>query len=924
MSIRSLFALFRRNNRALDEEMQFHLEKQIEANVSSGMLPEEARRQALIAFGGVQQTKEAVREVSWMRLPDMLAKDLRYAFRVLRNSPAFTTVAVLTLALGIGMNTAIFSIIDAVLFRSLPVHDPQGLVVLKWAARKEPTTMGMMAAGDCNDRTGKVNPARCSLPLPLLKEIQNQTNDFSSLAASSSGFGQIDLGGNGPAKRVTGQFVSGAYFETLEVVPAIGRLLSQADDHPGAAPVAVLNYQFWQSEFGGSRSVVGRTVRLNNKPYVIIGVTEPSFTALSMANAFDVWVPLSQEKDLAARWFPGQDGMSFFGYTIVGRVRPGVLVSQAEATADGVFRNAMLHWKEPIFNSEDDPHLRLIGAQKELRGRYDLLLQPVYILMLCVAVILLIACANVAGLLLARAASREREIAVRLSLGAKRLRLLSQLLVESLTLSVMGGALGLMMAVWGSRLLMALLFSGRAQPAAFSPHLDWRVLAFTAGISILTGMVFGMVPALHGLRVDLAPFLKAADTSGARSSRRRRFSMSNMLVSLQVALAVLVLATAGLLVRTLGNLKSIDPGFDTHNLLLFGVNPRLAGYKGSQVKHVYQELQERLSSLPGVTSVGYSWAPLLAGSHSGTMFHRPGTPPDSKDLVRVDIMEIGPNFFTTLRIPMLAGRDLSPADFDAAARTSPFEGAKTLTPVLVNQSFVQTYFPGQNPLGKIVGNSLAKGPFPAFPGWQIVGVVGNTKYSSLRDAIKPAIYSAASDGNAFFELRTSVNPESLVPTVSKTVNSVDDNLAMVDINTQKGQIDRQLSDDRMVAELSSFFGLLALVLACMGLYGLLSYEVTRRTREIGIRMAIGAQVGNVMRLVIGEAVVLAALGAVVGVGISLGAARLLTTLLYGVKPGDPITLLSVTFLLAIVALGACWLPARRATKVDPLVALRYE
>jgi predicted permease len=923
--LKSLSALFRKRKleSELNDEMRFHLEQQIAANLAAGMTLEEARRQALIEFGGVQQTREAVREVRWSSLLDKLVQDMRYAFRILRKSPAFTAVAVLTLALGIGMNTAIFSVIDAVLFRSLPVRDPQGLVVLKWEARKQPTTQGMMSFGDCNGSRDKAHPSGCSLPLPLLKEIQSQTSMFSSLAAST-GFGQMDLGGNGPAKRVQGQFVSGGYFETLGVMPAAGRLLSAADDQPDAPPAAVLNYKFWQSDFGGSRSVVGKTVRLNNKPFTIVGVTEPGFTSLALASQFDLWVPLSQQKSISARWLPIQAEMGFFGYTIVGRVKPGILVSQAEAAANVVFRNATLQRDKPFFKAEDDPHLRLMAAQQELRGSYDQVLRPVYVLMLCVGIILLIACANVAGLLLARAASREREMAVRLALGAKRFRLLSQLLVESLTLSVMGGALGLLMAVWGARVLMALLFSGRQGPPTFSPHLDWRVLAFTAGLSILTGVVFGMAPAFRGLRVDLTPSLKAADTSGSAAARRRRFNMGNLLVATQVALAVLVLATAGLLVRTLNNLKSVDPGFDANNLLLFGLNPRLAGYKGPQVSHLYQDLQDNFAALPGVKSVSYSWVPLLSGGQMQTSFHRPGTPIDSKDQVDADVLEIGPNFFATLRIPMQAGRDLSAADFAAAALTSPFEPAKAPAIVVVNQSFVRTYFPSENPLGQVFGDSPAEDPWPAFPGYQIVGVVGDAKYNNLRQSINPTIYQAVSDGEAFFELRTAADPTSLIPAVRNNVNRVDSNLALVRIDTQKGQIDQQLSQDRMVAQLSSFFGLLALVLACMGLYGLLSYEVTRRTREIGIRMAIGAQAGNVIRLVIGQAVVVAAFGAVAGVAISLGVTRLLTTLLYGVKPGDPTTLLSVMALLVMVAVVACFLPARRATKVDPLVALRYE
>jgi predicted permease len=934
--LKSLLSLFNRSKHDADtqEELAFHIEAELAKNLGLGMSAQEARRHALIEFGGVQQTKENVREAKGLHFFDVIAQDTRYALRLLRKTPGFTAVAVLTLALGIGMNTAIFSLIDAVLFRSLPVQDPESLVVLKWEARKQPSSEGIADFGDCNDDyKDTANPSGCSLPLPLLREIPAHTQMFSSLAAST-GSGQMDLSGQGPARRVQGQFISGGYFETLGVMPSAGRLFTMADDRPGADPVVVLNYKFWQSEFGGASSIIGKPIRLNKKPYTVVGVAEPRFTALSIGSSFDLWVPISQQKELVARWFPGQTEIGFFGYTILGRLKPGIPVSQAEAAASVVLRNATVQPEKPIFKAEDDAHLRLKPAQKEFRGRYDLMLRPVYVLMVCVGIILLIACANVAGLLLARAASREREMAVRLALGARRIRLLGQLMVESLTLSITGGALGLILAVWGARLLMSLLFSGGLRPPTFSPHLDLRVLAFTAGVSIITGILFGLAPAFRGLHIDLMPLLKTADAFSSTGTRRRRWTMGNFLVATQVALAVVVLVTAGLMVRTLNKLKNVDPGFNTSNLLLFDLNPRLEGYQGPQVGHLYRELQQKFAALPGVRSVGYSWAPPLSGGQMVTVFHRPGTPVESKDMVRVDINQVGPNFFSTLNIPRVAGRDLTAAEFEAASQASAFRAVRLTTsgaspstaplPVTVNQSFVRTYFGGRNPLGQVFGDRPAQGRWPASPGYEIVGVVADARQTNLRDEIKPAIYSATLDGAASFEVRTSVDPSALISPIRNTLNSVDDNLAIVNIDTEKGQIERQLAEERLLAQLSTLFGLLALVLACMGLYGLLSYEVTRRTREIGIRMAIGAQAGSVIRLVMGHAVVVAALGAVAGLCVSLGLTRLLRTLLFGVKPGDPTTLLCVLGLLAIVALAASLLPARRATRVDPLIALRYE
>ncbi len=924
--LKNLMALFgkRKLETDLDDEMRFHLEKQIEQKCASGMSADEARRQALIEFGGVQQTRETVRDIRWTRFLDMLVQDMRYAFRVLRKSPGFTGIAVFTLALGIGMNTAIFSLINAVVFRSLPVEDPESLVVFQWEAHKNPEIRGYRNFGECKDQDTKAHPAGCSLSLPFFKEVQAQTNLFSHVAAYT-GIAAFDMAGNGPARRVRGEFVSGEYFGTLGVRAAIGRLLVPSDDLLDAPPATVLNYGFWQNAFAGSPSVVGKSIRLNGLSYTIVGVAEPRFKALTLANQYDLWVPLSQQSRANPRWRQVEDKMDFWGYTLLGRVKTGIQVSQAEAAMSLLLRNMTLQGDKPIFTSESDPHIKLAAAQHELRGSDDETLQPLYVLMLCVGIVLLIACANVAGLLLARAASREREIAVRQALGAKRARLVSQLLVESLTLSAMGGALGLLLAVWGARILLALSFADSSTPPPFSPQIDWRVLAFTAGVSVLTGLVFGMAPAFRGLRVELTPSLKAGETglSGGHG-KRRRFNMGNALVAIQVTLAIVVLATAGLLVRTLTNLKGLDPGFDANNLLLFGMDPKLAGYKEAQVDALYHDLQERFAALPGVKSVSYSWRPLLGGGLSTTNFRKPGTPLDSKETVEADELAIGPNFFATMRIPLLAGRDFSRADFIAAAANSPGKPPSVAGPVIVNQLFVRRYFPDKNPLGQIFGNGPAKDGEPANPGLEIIGVVGDAKYNNLRREISPTFYEPNTGGETFFELRTAADPTSLIPAVRNTVNHANDSLALFRINTEQQQIDRQVSNERLIAQLSSFFGLLALVLACLGLYGLLSYEVTRRTREIGIRMAVGAQSYNVVRLVLAKAVGLIIAGAAVGIAVALGVTRLLASFLYGVKAGDPITLVAVACLLAVVALAACYIPARRATKVDPLVALRYE
>jgi predicted permease len=522
-------------------------------------------------------------------------------------------------------------------------------------------------------------------------------------------------------------------------------------------------------------------------------------------------------------------------------------------------------------------------------------------------------------------------------LGAKRSRIILQFLTESIMLAFAGGTLGMLVAVWGARGLMAMVSAASVNPPIFSPQLDWRVLGFTAGVSLLTGILFGLAPALRGSDVNLTSSLKTVAGSGTPISegKQRRFSAGGMLVSVQMALAIVVLVTAGLLVRTLNNLKCLNPGFDTHNVLLFGIDPRLAGYKGQQIDNLFFELQEKFSAIPGVTSATYSWYPFLAGGLSNTSFHRPGTPPPTKqemesgaaekNQVDSDEYPVGPKFFSTWGIPLQSGRDFTSEDYAVAAGNTGDKPSSNPTPVIVNQEFARQYFPGKNPLGQIFAEQEPTGIGDAkSPGYLIVGIVANSKYNSLRREITPCFYEPNIGGQAFFELRTGTAPLSLVPTVKNLVDQQSHDLAVFRISTETEAIDRQVFTEKMTARLSSLFGLLALLLACLGLYGLLSYEVTRRTREIGIRMAVGARWHNVVRLVLLKAFGLIAVGAIVGIAAALGVTRFLTSFLYGVKAGDPITLLAVAALLVLVALAACYIPARRAAKVDPLVALRYE
>ena len=993
----------------LDQDIREHIAMETQDNIERGMSPEEARYAAMRKFGNVTRVKEETREVWSLVWLEQLLQDIHFGFRMLRKSPGFASVAILTLALGIGANTAIFSLIDAVMLRSLPVENPSQLVLLKWGARNAPNIHGYMTSGDCPTdlRPGAANPSGCSFSEPLFREIA-QANVFSATAAFANS-GRLTVTGNGSATVINGQLVSGDFFRTMGLKAAAGRLLDAADDTPSAAPVAVLNYGYWQSSFGGSRDVVGYTIELNRVPFTIIGIAEQRFTGITPGSDYDVWLPLSDAQRITdpMRWQNRSGDVSNWWLTIIGRLKPGTQVAQAQAAVSGLFGNEMLHGFVPLFHAgepvgpptprqgapaaggaqlrremlsggapvpaggkaptgvpvppqsggdrlfmlpapqgapptdrrsatemsrgprtlstiADHPQVTLVPAQTGLTGARTQYSNPLYVLMLAVGIILLIACANVAGLILARSAARQKEMAVRLALGAGRARVVRQLLTESVMLAALGGTLGVLFAYWGAHAIISFVSSNQTRPLGFAAGVDLRVLGFTVAVSLLTGVLFGIAPTFRSARVDLTPTLKEGERSSASSGHAggKWLSIGNALVMAQVALAIVVLVGAGLLVRTLANLRSIDVGFDSHNILIFGIDPTLIGYKGPQVDAFYRDLQGRLSEIPGVKSASYSMGPLLSGGLMVTMFHWPGTPQDQNS--EADALGVGPNFFETLHIPFLAGRRFNASDFKLSA--SNIGAAPTLapTPVIVNQAFVEKYLGKENPLGKRFGQAEADANRPRSPGYEIIGVVRDAKYNSLRREIQAMMYTPQNAGGASFELRTAAEPQAIIPAIREVIAQVNTNLPLFDVKTELEQIDRLLFQERLVARLAGFFGLLALVLACVGLYGLLSYEVSRRTREIGIRLALGAQPESVLKLVLGQGIVLAIAGAAVGIGVALGVMRYLASMLYNVHANDPITMISVAVLLTVVALAACYIPARRAMRVDPVVALRYE
>jgi predicted permease len=676
-----------------------------------------------------------------------------------------------------------------------------------------------------------------------------------------------------------------------------------------------------------------------------VGVAEPRFLALSFGNIYDVWVPLSfapviNQNPYRRRAF--NDPLSWW-LLIIGREQPGVPATRAQAALDVLFHNFTQHaGDKPAFEPSDKAKLQPVPAQAALVGESPHYTDPLRVMMTAVGLVLLIACANVAGLMLVRATSRQSEVAVRLALGAARGRLLRQLLTESVLVAFLGGALGMVFAFWGSHAIVAMIGSTDRRPLGLRPELDWKVLAFTATVSLLTGIVFGLAPAMRSLRLDLIPALKSGpQASGAKPALRHRwFSMGNALVAVQAALAIVVLMGAGLLVHTLRNLKDVNPGFDTRNLLTFELNPQQAGYKTADVDALYRDLQERLAGLPSVLSVSFSESPLLAGSWSRTGFHY--VPPGQSKRVEVeaDDMPISPEFFSTLKIPFLAGRNFTRPDFASAATLQAAERAQSDAraahtpppdmpslpmPAIINAQFAKKYLSGVNAIGQRFGAEDGSDPdWGKTSGYEVIGIVGDAKYNSLRRDIDPTIYVPLTGAPSAFEVRTAGDPKAAIGPIRSLIDQRDSNLPMMNIATQSEQIDRLLAQERIMAQLSSFFAVVALLLACIGLYGLLSYEVTRRTREIGIRMALGARRADLIRMVVFQGIALSLVGTMAGLAAALGIGRLLKSVLYGVKPGDPITLAAVSILVIAVALCAAFVPARRATTVNPMIALRYE
>jgi predicted permease len=930
-----------RRDREFAAELESDLEMHIEDNLRAGMSPEEARRQALLKLGGIEQTKERYRDRRGIPMAETLVQDVRYGLRQLRRNPGFTTVAVITLAFGIGANTAIFSLIDAVLLKMLPVQNPQELVLLSWSSHGWPEGIMSNVAGDMyEDKTGRMTSP--SFSYAVYEQMRAHSKVFSRVVALAGNGSQISLGYRGEPGRAEGELVSGSFFSTLGVNPILGRVITQEDDRFSASPAAVISYGYWERRFGGDAGIVGRNIIVNAVPFTIVGVCPPEFFGVQPGRAVDVWLPLHTQPLVEPSWSgsgvwngagvpPGNSLFTTRGnwwLVIIGRLKPGTTFARAHAELEVLLRRAMAPDIKPSVKSQTIPHLGLSSAGKGLNDLRNQFSRPLFVLMTLVGLVLLIACVNVANILLARAAARQTEMAVRLAIGAARRRLIRQLLTESMLLAALGGALGLLLAFWGTHVLMAFMSSGR-DPVHLSVTPDPRVLGFTVTVSTLTGILFGLSPALQATRLDLTPTLKEAGSrlrlpAIGRSSRRMRLGLSKTLVIIQVGLSVLLLVGAGLFVRTLTHLEHVRLGFDQRNLLLFGIDPTQDGYRQQRLASFYQDFMRRIAALPGVGSVTVSHNTLIGGGADAVMTHILGYTPkpgEREKGVQTAVNTVGPRFFETMGIPLLLGRSLGEGDTEAAPKVA-----------VVNQTLARKYLGDRNPIGR----QFAFGDPKVSPKIEIVGVVADSKFHDLRDEIWPTIYlpflqSVSGEtavlgalGEMHFEVRTVGNPLAIAPAVRRVAHAMDSNLALYDVRSQTEQIKQTLFQERLFARLTGFFGLLAAALGCIGVYGIMAFATTGRTREIGIRMALGASRRQILVMILREALVLVAIGIAGGIVVGLAASRLVSALLYGLKPTDPSSFAGAALLMLTAAAVAGYLPARRGTKVDPMEALRYE
>jgi predicted permease len=834
---------------------------------------------------------------------DILLQDLRYGLRTLLKNPGFTVIAVMTLALGLGANTAIFSLTDQVLLRLLPVDKPEELVVLRSPGPKQGR---VWSDGDGNT----------SFSYPAYKDLRDKNNIFSGLLARFAV--PLSVAGSGQTERAEGELVSGNYFQVLGVRPALGRVFTDEDDRaPGVSPVVVLSHSYWNRHFGGDADILNKTLTVNGTLMTVVGVAQSGFDGVQVGQKPDIFIPITMK----AQMTPNSDGLNDYKdywLAIIGRLKPGLSAAQAEEAFSPVYRQ-ILEEQLPLTGKwSAETQQRFLQQRMQLdpgaRGRPILqrdIKEPLLILMGMVGLVLLIACANVANLLMARGAARQREIAIRMAIGAGRGRLVRQFLVESLVLSLIGGAVGLIVASWTLSALVSAIPPSMGALGLLS-ELDLRMLGFNLALSILTGLLFGLIPAIRATRLNLESTLREQGSSVSGSLSQVRFRKG--LVVSQIVLTTMLLVGAGLFARSLNNLKRLDLGLRADNLVTFAIAPELSGYTPQRSIALFDDLHQRLATQPGVESVSEAEISLFSDSSSGSNITVEGYEPQEDEETDVYQNWIGPGYFSTMGIPLLQGREFTVSDAAGSPKVA-----------VVNETMAKRFLANREPVGSRfafgAGNTIQ-------PDILIVGVVKDSKNSSVRETERPYVYIPYAQkktlGNLTFYVKTRQELGVAAASVRNEVQRLDSNLPVFDLKTLEQQLDESLFADNFMTFLSMCFALLAAMLASIGLYGVMAYTVTRRTREIGIRMALGATRGNVSWLILREVMILALVGLIVGMPAAYGLGRLTESLLFGVTASDPLVFVVAGLLLACSTLLGGYLPARKAAGINPLTALRSE
>ncbi len=891
----------------LREEMELHLAEKTEELQAKGMTEKQARAEAHRRFGNVELKHEESQEIWLTRFWSEFCQDVRYSFRTMAANKVFNILAVLSLALGIGANTTIYSFMESILLRSLPVADPESLVVLNWQSRSPQNAnkdwvhvvhgvQGIFWPGDKGTLVSGI------FPYEAFTTLQEEDTVFSTLFGYFNGQSR-NLTIHGQAVNARAEYVTGEYFRGLSLSPVAGRLIDSEDDRPGTAPVAVISFATSQNRFGGAPNAIGQPILVDNISFTVIGVTPPEFFGVDPSAVPDIYLPLHTNLLLdsteAAR---GYSDRNFYWIEMMGRLRPGVSMAQAQAVLAPRFHQWVATTAMTDGERANLPALVLnpgASGLGSLRREYS---KPLFVLLAMVGLILVITCTNITNLLLARAAARRREMAVRLSLGAGRFRIVRQLLTESVILASLGGTLGVIFAIWGVQSL-TFLFSDGDQNFTLHAELNWKVLGVTAALSVICGLLFGLVPATQSTRQDVMPALKNGRGSGSRN--RAQY----VLVVAQIAMSFLILGVAGLFVQTLNKLHSVQLGYARENILLFSLNAHQAGYRDPEINTFYTDLRKRLEAIPGVSSATLSQSSFVNAGHAGKTY-RGAMRIDTVPIQGARVMVTGSRFLTTMQIPLLAGREIDDRDQPGSPPVA-----------IISERLARTYFGNENPVGRRIAFVDENRNL------EIIGVSANLRNGNLKDENSMTVFISVnqfSPERMTYALHTAGDPLRYVNSVHEIVRVADSRIPVTNVVTQAAEIDRTINRELMFARLCTGFAVLALLTACVGLYGTMSYSVSRQISEIGIRMALGAQQGTVIWMVLRHVLLLVTVGLAISIPVALIGFRLVKSLLFQTQPNDPATLVLAGFVLFSAAILAGYAPARRAASIDPLVALRQE